>query len=282
MAIVKKLLFAPLFLLTFLMFCYQLNLYIQDPSAVISFSSDALNQLVILSLLILASGLFFTILVTLSKNPKFVLPVIILGSLAPLPFTPFPLSFMLSAGFLLIFGLVFFLLEKKLENYLTFQANNLLIPSIKQVVTLTLIISSLLFYISSSQQIAQDGFQIPDSIIDMSLKLAPSEADIAKQYGLDPSMLDTVSQPQSKTPAKIDTQTLLKPMIKSQIQNMVKPYEQYIPLILTILFFITLQSTAFLIAIILPLLVWFIFYILEKTGFTKFEVEMREVKKLVV
>lgn len=316
MVIIKKLIFAPAFLLTFWGFCYQLIPYLQNPSLIISFASDSLSQLIILSLLLLSSGVFFVIFATLALDPKFILPVILLAAMAPLPLISFPLSFVLSAGFLLFLGVVYFLLERKLQTYLTFQANFLLIPSIKQLVTLTLLVASLAFYLASDSDISQNGFKIPDSIIDMSLKFAPSEADVIrqagldlnqtggqeslltpaqiellkqnpemlKQYGIDPKMLDTLTQTQAKTqtPAKIDTQALLKPMIQNQIQSLIKPYLKYLPFILTGLFFITLQSATSLLGIILPLAIWLIFDLLEKTGFTKFEVEMREVKKLMV
>jgi hypothetical protein len=56
----------------------------------------------------------------------------------------------------------------------------------------------------------------------------------------------------------------------------------YIPAVLAVLFYFTLQFIAGFLEMLVPFLLWLIFWILEKTGFTKYVVEQREVKKLVV
>lgn len=134
-------------------------------------------------------------------------------------------------------------------------ASSLLSPTVKQVAGILILILSLVFYLSVSKQIAQKGFEIPDSLIESSLNMMP----------------------QQNLPSE-----LIKPMITEQLQNIIKPYQNIIPAILALLLFLTLQSFVAILGIFLSPIIWLIFYILEKTNFIHFETEMREVKKLVV
>lgn len=118
--------------------------------------------------------------------------------------------------------------------------------------------------------IAEAGFQIPDSLIDTALKMTPLDAasdqnSILTQLPVAELMRDTIKQ-----------------TIKDQIQGFIKPYINFIPAILTVLLFLTLQSLTSLLNILVYPLLWLIFFILEKTGFVTFTTEMRPVKKLIV
>jgi len=78
------------------------------------------------------------------------------------------------------------------------------------------------------------------------------------------------------------SQDLIKQTVKDQLEGFLKPYLGFIPALLTIILFLTLQSlTSFINLLIYPML-WIIFYIFEKTGFIKFTIEKRPVKKMVI
>lgn len=143
--------------------------------------------------------------------------------------------------------------------------------------------------------------------------------DLLKQYGLDPSILNPASQnsqnQNTQTPAsssapsgsgqstgssaqpktskptsttstpKSPTSTsndFIKGLVQAQFQKIIDPYIPYIAPTLALIFFVTFQSLFSLMAIFLPLIISLTFAVFEKTGFVKFEKEMREVKKLVV
>ncbi len=175
---------------------------------------------------------------------------------------------------------------------------SLLSPTIKLVATLIIFTLSITYYLSVNNQIAREGFEIPDSLIESSLKLMPQtdlptaqlpqlppeqiellkqNPDLLKQYNIDPKLLDSLP-----TQTTNSTNELIKPMIKDQLQNIIKPYQNFIAPILALLLFLTLQSFTTILGFFIPPILWLIFLILEKTNFVRFEVEMREVKKLVV
>ncbi|MDO8498207.1 MAG: hypothetical protein Q7S44_00215 [bacterium] len=306
MLLFKKLIFALPLLASFVFFSSQLAPFLQNPNSILSLDTSILYSLILLLVSLLTSCFFFTIFITLSQDWRIILPVIFLGSLFPLLFLAPPLNFVLTAGFLLSLVISSLQLQKKLSTYLTFQPTNLLTPSIKQTATFLILISSLAFYLSSNLDLQQHGFKLPPSLLDTALKFMPQQESgnlgteptipsippeqlemleknpqLLKQYGLDPSILQTVKSQQGKS-QKLSTQDLVRPMIESQVQSFIKPFENYIPLLLTVIFFFTLESFVSLLSIFLSPLLWLLFLTLEKSGFTKFETEMREVKKLVV
>src|SRR3990172_10609958 len=114
--------------------------------------------------------------------------------------------------------------------------------------------------------------QIPPEQLDL-LKKNP---DLLKQYGLDPKLLDTLTAPQKSTAAPANlTNELIKQTVKDQVQNFIKPYLNFIPAGLAILLFFTFHAFISIANLLISPLLWLIFLILEKTGFTKFTVEQR-------
>lgn len=159
--------------------------------------------------------------------------------------------------------------------------------------------------------ISEKGFEIPDSLIDTALTMTPQakqnpqteqtslmpqqltkeqidllkkNPDLLSQYGLDPSILDTLDLPDANIVSTVQNQgnDLIKKTVKNQFEQMIKPYVSFIPIILAVVLFLSFQSLVALINIFIYPLLLFIFYILETIGLIKFEKEMREVKKLVV
>lgn len=318
MLIFKKLIFALPFLIFLALFFYQLNFLFEDVYLIFGLNINILYQLIYLTAALSLASICFIIFCTLSDDWKFILPVSILGSLIPSAINKPPSSLVLFVGSFLSLGLAYFILHGKLKTYLTFHANTLLTPSVKNLASFLIITASLAFFLSAQAEIKAKGFQIPDSLIDTALKFASPQLpdvqgtsiaqvsltpeqiellkqnpDLLRQQGIDPGVLDSL--PVSETPGTPNPKSLLSPqspagpsndfvknLIQSQIQNLIKPYISLIPIFLAGIFFITLHSIFSLISILIPLILVSTFWVFEKTGFIHFQKEMREVKKLVV
>ncbi|MCR4305639.1 MAG: hypothetical protein NUV73_00970 [Candidatus Daviesbacteria bacterium] len=308
MNILKKLAFAPLFLLSFVLLIYQITPFLSSYDFIFSLSLNNVIQLLTIAALFSVSCLLFSVFVTLAADWKIVLPVSFLSALVLILFLDPALAIVFAVAVFISFLLIFLSLETTLKSYLTFRPEALLGPSIRRLASLLVLAFCLIFFLSTNKIIAQKGFQIPDSLIDTALKMTPLESpteegtqvarlpDIApeqlellkknpellRQSGLDPKILDTLNQPKnSKTPQNL-AQELVKQTVKDQIQGFIKPYINFIPAGLALLLFLTLQSLTSIINLLIYPLLWFTFFILEKTGFVKFEVEQRPVKKLIV
>jgi len=308
MHLLKKLIFALPFLIVFTVLIFQISPLLASYDFIFSFSLTTLTDLILISLLFFFSGFLFVLFATLASDWKIILPVGILASAIPLVFAQSALNLILAV--IIFVSLLFtnLLLDNVLKSYLTFQAGALLGPKIRNLSTHLVLSFCLIYFFSLSKIIAQNGFQIPDSLIDTALKITGSATpniqseemnlpqippeqldllkknpDLLKQYGLDPKLLDTLTAPQKSTAAPANlTNELIKQTVKDQVQNFIKPYLNFIPAGLAILLFFTFQAFISIANLLISPLLWLIFLILEKTGFTKFTVEQREVKKLVV
>lgn len=302
MLIVKKLVFAPPFILLLAAFYQNLNTYLGNIYFIFSLDFQVLIQIIIFLFLIILASLFFTIFATLSQDWKFILPVAFLASLSSLVLIPPPFNLVILLGSMLSLIITYLTLSKRLSSYLNFQPSTLLLPSVNSLSVLLILVASVTFYLAADAQIKKSGFQIPDSVIDpiiaMSINNLPEQPKIQsepqippeqlqmlrqnpallKQYGLDPSVLDQIN---TQTPQTLQT-SLIKNEVKKQVNSLLQPQVQFLPLILATLFFLTLKFGLSVLSVALLPLVWLVFWILEKSGFTKYEKEMREVKKLVV
>ncbi|EKD85321.1 MAG: hypothetical protein ACD_38C00044G0002 [uncultured bacterium] len=310
MIMLKKLTFAPFFLIAFSLLIPQINSLLASYDFIFSLSANSLIQLIKIAFLISLACLFFSLFVTLASDLKIILPVIILSALLPLLFLNTSLAIILVVTITISLFLTYLSLQSTLKSYLTFQPAALLGPAVRHLSGFLILSFCLIYFFSSSKIIAQNGFQIPDSLIDTALKMTPLPAqnqsgqteqtqlpaissdqikllknnpELLKQSGIDPKLLDSLSVPQEAIEAPADLiKDTIKQTVKDQVQNFIKPYASFIPAVLTVLLFITLQSiTSFINLLIYPL-IWLTFLILEKVGFTKFTTEMRPVKKLMV
>lgn len=301
MIFLKKILFALPFTFFTIAFIFLLKFFLEEPNSIFSLDSLTIARSSLLLLSLFLGSLYFVIFVTLAADWRLVLPVFVLPSLFPLLFFPQPFNLVLVSGLIFSFGATYFMLERKLGTYLTFQTNSLLAPSVKQLFTLLVVVSSIAFYLSSSLQISTAGFKLPDSLLNLAsglvsqqagellesqlpqitpqqMELAKQNSSFLKQLGIDPGVLDSFSQPQTQTPA----QKMIKSTLESQVQTSIHPYLSYLPIILTAVLFLTLKSAGVFLYPLLYLLLWLTFLVLEKTGFIHYEIEMREVKKLIV
>ena len=303
MITIKKLIFAPLFLLVFTILIYQLTPLLRSYDFIFSLSVSTFIELIIIAVLIFLSSFLFVLFTTISLDWKLFIPVGILAALTPMVFMDQALALIFVVGILISLPITYFSLESTLKSYLNFQPFALLGPSIRHLSALLILSFCLVYFLSANKIIAQSGFQIPDSLIDTALKFAQpagsttqesstsqlsisqdqidllkKNPDLLKQSGLDPKVLDTLNSPKSQ-----NTQTdLIKQAVKDQVQSFIKPYLGFIPAGLAVLLFLTLQSLTSIINLLIYPLLWLTFYILEKSGFIKFVVEQRPVKKMVV
>lgn len=270
MPTIKKLLFAPLFIVFLTSLIYQIIPFLKSYDFIFSLSLDTLIQLLIISFLITLSSLSFSLFASLALDWSIVLPVGILTSLIPFIFIEPAQAVIFMAGLMVSLLLVFIGLESQMKSYLTFNSNSILGPSIRHLSILFVITISIIYFLSTSKMVSEKGFAIPDSLIDTALKFAAPSTEQS----------ESLDQPQKNIAQA--SNDLIKQTVKDQIQGFLKPYLAFIPAILALLLFFTLQGfTSFINLLIYPLL-WIIFFILEKTGFVKFVVEQRPVKKMVL
>lgn len=129
------------------------------------------------------------------------------------------------------------------------------------------------------------------------INLLKQNPQVLKQYGLDPKDLDQLVPADNTSSVKsanrnavqvvpTPTGANLKDIIRAQMGNamdaMIKPYIFIIPLLLAILFYSMASFTLWILSFFLSPILMLIFLMLEKTGFIKYEKQMREVKKIVI
>lgn len=307
MKIFKKLLFAPLFLGLLTVSLYQaLGLFSIDSAISFNFL-----PLIYLCIYLLLASFFYVLFVSFSNDLKYAAPFIILASIIPVFLFDLNLAVVLGFGVLVVLFAGYYQLTHKLKAYITFSPTILLIPSIKLITTLLILVLSFGYYLSINKIIKEEGFSVPEGLIEAVIKFSMPQNDLdlvkgdkylaqitqeqidflksnpllLKQQGLDPSILDnlSVSTPAPKA-TKVSTipNDITKKLITGQFNKILDPYKNFIAPFLAVLFFITLQSLSSLLSLLLYPLVSLSFYILEKSGFLKFEKEIREVKKMVV
>ncbi|MBI2011234.1 hypothetical protein HYS91_00550 [Candidatus Daviesbacteria bacterium] len=297
MDLAKKLAFAPIFLIFLALFFYLLNPLLKSTDLLFLTDLSNLTQILFLVLTLVLTSLFFAVFASLASDLKIVLAIGAIASSLSIILLPLPINFLIAVLIFASIFLSYYLLSQKLKSYLTFQPTLLISPTAKHFAATLIILSSLAYFLSVNQEIKQNGFKIPDSLLETALKFIPQpqesdlnlptinsnqldllreNSNLLEQLGLGSGVLDSL-------PSKTDsTQDLIKQTINSQIQSLIKPYLDWIPLILALLFFITLQSIFFIFSFLISPLIWLTFYLLEKTGYIRFEIEMREAKKMMV
>ncbi|MBI2086247.1 hypothetical protein HYT74_02815 [Candidatus Daviesbacteria bacterium] len=310
MPIIKKLALAPFFLIVFAILVSKLLPFLKSYDFIFSLSLNTFIDLLVLVALISLSSFLFILFATLSQDLKFTLPASFLFALVPLIFLDSSIALILAVAVFVSLLLTSLNLDASLKSYLTFQPGSLLGPATRHLSGFLILSFCIVYFLSSSKIIAQNGFQIPDSLIDTALsfsmpatpnnqleqaqtnlpQITPEQLDLLKknpdllrQSGLDPKILDSLSNPQKSTQSPVNlTNDLIKQTVKDQIQGFLKPYLSFIPAILAVLLFLALQSLSSILNLLVYPLLSATFYILEESGFIRYEIEQRPVKKLVV
>jgi len=296
MILIKKLIFVPLFLISLTLLIHQITPLLASYDFIFSLSLNTLITLINISILISLSSLLFILCATIAADWRISLSAAIIGSAITFIFMDPAFAVIFTVAIFISFLLSNLNLDVALKSYLNFQPSSLLSPPIRHLSGLLILAICIVYFFSTSKIIGQNGFQIPDSLIDTAIKMVPlpetntqtEQANLPQITGeqiellkknpelLKQSGLDNITQP----PASL-TNDLIKQTAKDQIQNFIKPYINFVPAGLAVLLFFTLQFfTSILNLLIYPLL-WLTFFILEKTGFVKFTTDMRPVKKMV-
>lgn len=283
---VKHFLFVLPFLGCWYWFLIVLKQFFTDSLVFLSFSSAILLPLILLAGTLILAALFHILSGVLGNDWRAVLPQSILASTLPLFVYPVPLALILLGGFIAVLTLCTMLTLHTMRTYLHFSPTKLFTPLVRKTVTFVLIVVSVGYFFLTQVAIARDGFHIPETILDAALSVLPSQdhkdPQLLTQFGLDLAILDTLEQsPQTEGQIPFSKE-LVKAAVNTQVEKIFRPYYRVIPVILALLFFITLQSTASLIGLGIPPVLWLLFLILEKTSFITFTTEMRQVKKLVL
>lgn len=301
MLILKKLVFAIPFLLFLTAAVLNIPQFLNDSYLVLSFDFNDLLRITTLVAFIVLTSLMFVIFACLANDWRLVLPVALISALPIIFIIQGIPSYILSIGVIMSLGLIYTLLCFKLKSYLSFSASTLLSSPIKNLTLLIIVLVSVAYFFTATAIIGSN-FEIPDSLLNAAISFVPQSQELEqsspslpsidpsqvaflkanpqllKQYNLDPKILDTLTQP-SQSQKKINP---VNELVKSQLQETIKPYLQFIAPVLGLLFFLTFLSISSLLSILISPLLFLIFYLLEASGFVRFEKEMREVKKLVV
>ncbi len=259
---------------------------------ILSLDPAVFGQFILLSLFILVTAFFFAVFVTLNQDRKIfygTLPAALLSAYLLLPSNT---NLVLSIGTLLVFILLYLSIERKLTGYITFDPDALLSSEVRQAATLLLLIGTIGFYISLKDVITTRGFTLPQSITDtftalatqqqggntlnQQLPLTTQDSQIIKQLGLDQALPVQTATISSTIKQRASEE------INKQISSYVKPYEAFIPAALSFFFFLTIRSFISLLSIFLGPVLRLFFWFLDRTKYTKYEIETRQVKKLVV
>ncbi len=287
----KKLVLALPFLFCLAAFYQQAGFALENIYLGFDLEGKAFILLTFLIIWLILTGISFVTFTTLASDWRLILPVCFLGSVTTFLFMPFQYALILSVTSLLAFAICNFALQKALTSYLTFQTKQLLVPATHQIIFLLIFFTSIVFYFSANSIIKSQGFQLPanltrlvsgaisqqtSSSLNSSLPaLSADQKDELQQLGINQGTIGNVAK-------RAEGQTNTSALVQKQVQNFIDPYKAFIPPVLALLFFVTLYSLTSLLGFLLNPLLSLIFFILDKTGFTKYKTEMREVKKLIV
>ncbi|OGE26101.1 hypothetical protein A3C26_00085 [Candidatus Daviesbacteria bacterium RIFCSPHIGHO2_02_FULL_39_12] len=286
MNIIKKASLAPIFLLFLSLTAYLFNPYLASIDKLFVLNAASLTEILLLCLAIVASSLSFILFATLAADWKIIFPIAVMSAIIPFIFTNPAIGIILGVLIFASLMVIHLSLENNLKTYTDFKPATLLAPPIRQLITLIILSLCLAFYLSANNLISQKGFEIPDSLIDASLNFVPKDQleqlkqnpELLKQSGLN---LEALEKMETNSSSSV-TKNLLKQTVKEQFNTLLEPYKNIIPVVLTLLLFVSLLSLTSLLAIFLSPIIFTIFYLLEKSGLIEYEKEMREVKKLIV
>ena len=292
------------FILAVAAFAWQIEPFLQDFSLIFSLSFNILSQLIMLVGTIALIAYLFTVFAVLASDWTLVLPVIVLSSLSTL-------SYFLSIGLLIAFVISFAqTYNKVIKDPSGFHVSENVVKPSGSLATLIILATSVAFYFSVSATGDKITQKIVDSVVNISgdimktqqlpqntgtnpldsisissdqIKLLKENPDLLKQSGLDPAILDTIGKQDNKNVTAQDLAVeAAKPLITKQVTDMIKPITPILPFLMVFLFYLNFQFLASTAAFILSPSIYLLFWILEKTGFIHFEIEMRAAKKLVV
>lgn len=319
---VKKLIFAPLFLVLITTAIYFYKLILDKYLDVFFGNFGGLYEFASLAIPLVLASLAYCLFITFTQDFKYAAVMAVITALIPFGFLSVNLSLVIGAGIIISLILTYFNLQTNLKSYVNFVPQTLLVPPIKMLNVFILLTLSFGYFLNANSIIQTQGFKIPETLVDWAIDLSMSSQSLnfkgekyllaqsltpeqlellkqnpalLKQYGLKPEDLDALSPSSNQKTTEQPGQTviktplppgnlkeILKNQINSTIDQTLKPYLFVIPIILAFMFYSLASLIMWIISMFLSPLLQLIFYLFEKTGFVKFEKEMREVKKIVI
>lgn len=291
-------------LLFWIFTCYQLASFYQENDILLAFNLSTSAKILIVATLVTASSISFTLFNIFTRKWQVAIPALAALSLLPIIFIPIPLSLFFASATMMALALNFRAIGNQLSSYINFQPDKIFTSAIKSLARLLVLIIAFSYFLNTTARIKEKEFIVPDALIDLAIKFVPQSQNInqdinlgqlgianlenlqklkadpslAKQLGIDQKLLDTLNA----SPSPIVLQNPFREFIKIQFQTVIKPFLSYIPAILAILFFFTMDFFLSLTSILPGPVLWLVFYILKRFELIEFEEETRSVKKLVV
>ena len=318
---VKKIIFAPVFLILISLVIYFYQQILTKYLEVFFGSYGGLYEFSLLAIPLVLASLTYCLFVIFTQDLKYAIAISLISALVPFAFLSVNLSLVIAIGLSLSLLITYFNLQTNLRSYINFQPNTLLTTPIKMLNVFLLLTLAAGYYFNTNSIIQKEGFKIPDTLIDWAVNislssesmnfkgekqylaqaLTPEQLELLKQnpallkqYGLKPEDLEALSPSLNQQAAPQNQKAIqqplpsgnLKEVLKNQINGMIdqtlKPYLFVIPILLAFMFYSLASLILWIFSFLLSPLISLIFYILEKTGFVKYEKEMREVKKIVI
>ena len=184
---VKKLLFAPIYLVSLAALLYSLPTILTPYIELFNFDSSQLTSLILVGCLMGISAILFVTFATLASQLIYVAPVIAVSSLLSLFLFAGEGKIIVSSGLIISQLIAYLLLRQKLKIYLSFNAASLLLPAAKNLIWLWAITFSVVYFMMVKADIDQNGVQIPDHLIDRAIQLTgtnPSDLSSSNIKGL--------------------------------------------------------------------------------------------------
>ena len=291
MSPIKKLIFAPLFLVLLTTSIYFYKLILDAYLEVYFGTYGGLYEFALLAIPLSLATLSYSLFITFTQDFKYALVIAIIASLIPFAFLNLNLSIVISIGIIISLIIVYFNLQTSLRSYINFQATTLLKGPIKLLNVFILLTLTFGYFLNANSIIQTQGFKLPDSLIDWAVTMSMSSQNmnfkgvkyqiaqltsdqiellkqnpaILEQYGYKPEDLDALtpidSQPSTATTPNSNTtqavplpQGNLKEILKTQINTMLDQTLKPYLFVIPILLAFMFYSLASLILWLLTLL----------------------------
>jgi len=124
-------------------------------------------------------------------------------------------------------------------------------------------------YLGCSAHIEREGFEIPETYFNAFME--PMKEQVLAQI-----------PEEERLQAGAEFEEQFQGMMENFFEETIKPYEQYIPLVITLGLFFPLQTITSLVSWLLPVVLSIIFSLLEALKVTRVVSETKEVQRLVV
>lgn len=293
----KIAIFSLILILSDFYFYHNVVQILANPDFIYSLELENLYPVIFLTLSIYLLSSAFSLVATLFPKTSFKIILSLLASLIPFIFFP---KVELALGIGLAQGAILLLsvwdIRSHLRSYFHFNPRLIFSGSLHSLANLLAVLVAGIFFFSYSEHVSNQGFQIPqmlinqisdytvDNVIRQLSGSTDSKQDLSalKQYGLSEEMIKKSQKDFDPDGLKKELSPILAKQLKSTLESLIKPYLAYIPLVTTILVYVTLASTVSVGFFLVPLFLNLVYFGLEKTKVVRFENQTQIVKRLVI